>query len=162
MSQKDHKFQVSLSIKRDDGNAQVFYKQDGQRFDNDITIKMKVQTSYKFLLTVRPSQKIKLASLKGEELEMTSEEVNSESTNYAFEWNSNNIPVTKKNRRLSFNLILEIQNKGVLELPLQMKFYHATETNHSSWGKSLNSIEFNCLQKTGNSFIEILSTVYRS
>ncbi|XP_055940104.1 CB1 cannabinoid receptor-interacting protein 1-like [Argiope bruennichi] len=161
MSLTGHKFQVSLSIKRDDGNALVFYKPDGQRFENDITIKMKVQTPYKLLLTVRPPQKIKLASMKGEELEMTSEEVNSESTKYAFEWNSNNIPVTKKNRRLSFNLILEIQNGGVLELPLQMKFYNASDTHHSAWGKSLNHIEFNCMHKTGSSFVEIISTVYR-
>lgn len=161
MSTQGAQFQVALSIKRDDSNAMVFYKVDGQRFDNDNTIKMKVQTPYKFSLTIRPPQKIKVASAKGEELEMVSEEMSKEFTKYCYQWSSNNIPVTKKNRRLGFNLIFEINNLGVLELPLQLKFYEANDTTHSAWGKSLHHIEFDCVHKAGHSFVEVLKTLYR-
>ncbi|GFQ85743.1 uncharacterized protein TNCT_604441 [Trichonephila clavata] len=161
MSQKGPQFQVTLSIKREDSNAMVFYKQDGQRFDNDNTIKMKVQTPYKFFISIRPPQKIKLASAKGEELEMSSEEMSSDFSKYCYQWSSNNIPITKKNRRLSFNIILEISNLGVLELPLQLKFYGENDTTHSAWGKSLHHIEFDCVYKTGHSFVEIIKTMYR-
>ncbi|GFT31607.1 uncharacterized protein NPIL_620701 [Nephila pilipes] len=161
MSEKETQFQVTLGIKRDDGNAMVFYKLDGQRFENDNTIKMKVQTPYKFLLTIRPPQKIKIASAKGEELKMSSEEMSAEFSKYCYQWANNNIPITKKNRRLSFPLLLEIHNLGILELPLQLKFYQANDTTHSAWGKSLHHIEFDCVYKSGRSFVEILKTVYR-
>ncbi|GFW74030.1 uncharacterized protein TNCV_545541 [Trichonephila clavipes] len=141
--------------------TEITFEVDGQRFDNDNTIKMKVQTPYKFLISIRPPQKIKLASAKGEELEMTSEEMSSDFSKYCYQWCSSNIPVTKKNRRLSFSIILEIPKLGVLELPLQLKFYEANDTTHSAWGKSLHHIEFECAYKAGHSFVEIIKTVYR-
>ncbi|GIY78789.1 CB1 cannabinoid receptor-interacting protein 1 [Caerostris darwini] len=161
MSVKGTNFQVTLTIKREDTNELVYYKQDGTRFDNENTIKMKVQTPYIFLLTIRPAQKIKVASMKGDQLKRSSEEITVEYSNYCFHWKSTDIPVTKKNRRLSFNLILEIDGVGVLELPLQMKFYEATDTGHSKWGKSLHHVEFECMHKGGNSFVDILKTIYR-
>ncbi|XP_054713339.1 CB1 cannabinoid receptor-interacting protein 1-like [Uloborus diversus] len=161
MNKTETKFSLSLTIKRDDTNALVFYKQDGQRFDNDNTIKMKVQTSYKFILAFKPQQKINTAFLKGEELEIVEDEKETGASKYSLKWNSNNVPVTKKNRRFNFPLIMDVQNVGTLELTLQFKFYPADDTSHSAWGKNLHFIEYDCLHKPGKSFVEILSQIYR-
>ncbi|XP_015926859.1 CB1 cannabinoid receptor-interacting protein 1 [Parasteatoda tepidariorum] len=155
------KFQLTCSIKRDDTNCLVFFKQDGQRFDTEKTIKMKVQTPYKFVLTFKPPQTIKSASLKGEDLEMTGEESTSLHSRYSLKWVSTNIPVTKKNRRLNFTLIMEVQNMGVIQLPFQFKFYRAEDTTHSTWGRSLNYIDYDCVYKDGQSFIEITKELFR-
>ncbi|KFM69490.1 CB1 cannabinoid receptor-interacting protein 1, partial [Stegodyphus mimosarum] len=161
MSQKQKKFSLTFILKRGDGNALIFYKQDGQRFDCSSTIKMKVQTPYKFILTFRPPQKIKTAILRGEELTVVEEEVTTDFSKYSLNWMSDNIPVTKKNSRSNFPLILELEDSGILELSLQFKFYGAEDKNHSAWGKCLHQIEYDCCYKAENSFVEIIKESYR-
>ncbi|KAG8180215.1 hypothetical protein JTE90_016492 [Oedothorax gibbosus] len=161
MSIQGEKLQVKVTIKRDDTNALVFCKHDGGRFDRDTTIKMKVQTPYKILLTFKPAQKVSSASLKGEEIEMVSEEMSEELSRYVFQWNSNNIAVSKKNHRLNYPLIVELRGLGVLEVIMQLKFYKADDTGHSAWGKCLHHIDCECIHKEGSSFVEVLKQVYR-
>ncbi|KFM76792.1 hypothetical protein X975_24668, partial [Stegodyphus mimosarum] len=104
MSKDKTKFTVAISIKKEVGNALVYYKQDGERFEYNCTIKLNVETVYKFLLSFRPPQKLKSASLKGTLLEVNQEESTAECSNYSFVWTSNNACISKKNQRVHFPL----------------------------------------------------------
>jgi hypothetical protein len=55
-------FKVSLSISKKSDGSQLYYKVDGERFKENKTIKLHVDTVYKVTLDVRPaSMGIRLA-----------------------------------------------------------------------------------------------------
>ncbi|GIY55241.1 hypothetical protein CEXT_333221 [Caerostris extrusa] len=147
MSKDISKYSLTVNIKRDDGKALVYYKQDGERFESNCTIKMNVETTYKFLLNFRPPLKIKSGSLKNSGLEVKEEGFTPEASSYSLLWTSNDVVVSKNKGRDHFTLSLTVQDLGILEIPLQLKFYSANDKSHSVWGNELHHIEYDCIFK---------------
>jgi hypothetical protein len=56
-------FKVSLSISKKSDGSQLFYKIDGERFKENKTIKLHVDTVYKVTIEVRPAVEIRLVLL---------------------------------------------------------------------------------------------------
>ncbi|GFY54306.1 hypothetical protein TNIN_442581 [Trichonephila inaurata madagascariensis] len=155
------KYSLTVNIKRDDDKALVYYKQDGQRFESNCTIKMNVETTYKFLLNFRPSLKIKSGSLKNCSLLVKEEEFSPEASSYSLLWTSNDVVVSKNKGRDHFTLSLTVQDLGTLEIPLQLKFYDADDKSHSVWGNELHHIEYECIYKRDIFCFKIEKEVFR-
>ncbi|GFQ64812.1 cnrip1 [Trichonephila clavata] len=155
------KYSLTVNIKRDDDKALVYYKQDGQRFESNCTIKMNVETTYKFLLNFRPSLKIKSGSLKNCALLVKEEEFSPEASSYSLLWISNDVVVSKNKGRDHFTLSLTVQDLGTLEIPLQLKFYDANDKSHSVWGNELHHIEYECIYKRDMFSFNIEKEVFR-
>lgn len=161
MSKDRTKFVMTVTIKREDENALVYYKQDGQRFKVNCTVKMNVETTYKFLLTFRPPQIVKTASLKGTCLDVKEEEASTDSSSYSFLWTSNNVCISKKNNRDQFPLAINLQGLDTLEIMLQSKLYKADDTHHSVWGNALHHIEYECVYKSETSSFDVEKEIFR-
>lgn len=48
-----------------------------------------------------------------------------------------------------------------MSVPLQAKFYHQDENQHTLWGNQLNQIEFECEVKSGHTFVDICKETFR-
>ncbi|XP_015921081.1 CB1 cannabinoid receptor-interacting protein 1 [Parasteatoda tepidariorum] len=155
------KYNLTLGVKRDDDNSVVYYKQDGQRFLYNCTIKMNVETTYKFSVNFRPPIQVKSATIKNSILDVREEEFTPESSTYALLWTTNDVCVSKKNVRDHFSLNLTIQGLGSLEIPLQFKFYKSNDKSHSVWGNDLHHIEYECSYKDESGIFEIGKEVFR-
>ncbi|XP_054710221.1 CB1 cannabinoid receptor-interacting protein 1-like [Uloborus diversus] len=180
MSKDKTKFSLNVNIKREDEKALVYYKQDGQRFEYNCTIKLNVETTYKFLLTFRPPLKVKSATLKGTLMELHEEERTSEFASYSFVWASHNACVSKKNHRDHFPLSLATKyatqqkvdqnwepvvvaqgsridslSLNTLDITFQFKFYKADDNNHCVWGNGLHHIEYDCIYKSDSDSYEM-------
>ncbi|CAL1262649.1 unnamed protein product [Larinioides sclopetarius] len=155
------KYSLTMNIKRDDDKALVYYKQDGERFQSNCTIKLNVETTYKFLLNFRPPLKIKSGSLKNNGLEVKEEGFTTESSSYCLLWTSNDVVVSKNKGRENFTLSLTVQDLGTLEIPLQLKFYDAKDKSHSVWGNELHHIEYECVYKKDSFSFSIEKEMFR-
>ncbi|GFT25557.1 hypothetical protein NPIL_59961 [Nephila pilipes] len=155
------KYSLTINIKRDDDKALVYYKQDGQRFESNCTVKMNVETTYKFLLNFRPPLKIKSGSLKNCGLLVKEEGFSPEASSYSLLWTSNDVTVSKNKGRDRFTLSLTVQDLGTLEIPLQLKFYDVDDKSHSVWGNELHHIEYECIYKKDIFSFNIEKEVFR-
>ncbi|GFO48180.1 hypothetical protein PoB_007468500 [Plakobranchus ocellatus] len=56
-------FKLQISFRRTEDDGPVFQKQDGERFDSNITVKFNVNTKYSVSLTARPARPVNVVSV---------------------------------------------------------------------------------------------------
>ncbi|KAG8201794.1 hypothetical protein JTE90_027278 [Oedothorax gibbosus] len=161
MNKGNTKFSLTINIKREDEKALVYYKQDGQRFESNCTIKMNVETPYKFLISFRPALKLKSGSLKNSGLELKEESFTPEASSYTLFWTSHEVCISKSKGRDRFPLSLNVGDMGTLDVQLQCKFYGADDKSHCLWGNELHHIEYECNYKSDTLSYDIVKEVFR-
>lgn len=101
-------------------------------------------------------------SVQGVGLSVTdlSQQENDRST-YTFSWNSAKISANKKKDRTTVQLLFQFQDGLSLVLPLQVKFYRPEDNDHLIWGSPLNHVEYDCVVKSGATFVDIVKETFR-
>lgn len=129
----------------------VFYKEDGSRFANKHTIKLKLATEYCLRITLSPPlsldcMKVMLNEDQNEKnllSDCSAKELfrDQQKAVYLTTWNlaNDDLPASKKSQRETIFLIFPL-NIGEAKLGLQCKVYGEKSKSHQG-GRRLNSIE---------------------
>ncbi|XP_054153840.1 CB1 cannabinoid receptor-interacting protein 1-like [Oppia nitens] len=153
-------YKIELQIKNKDDND-IYYKRDGQRFDSEYTLKFMVENNYEFTVTVKPSLPLQSVSVQGSGVSVTDKSQENGSSTYLFSWDSTKIDANKKKDRNKVQLLLQFQGGLTLVIPLQVKFYKSEDTQHLTWGTPLHHIDYECRVKPGQTYVDIIKTIFR-
>lgn len=136
-------FKVSLSISKKSDGSQLFYKIDGERFKENKTIKLHVDTVYKVTIEVRPAVEISNVSLSGINVDGTSTKTDSQSS-FSGTWSSGMVQKTSKKVRTFLPLHVQFEDGSTIQTSLQCKLYALKDKTHVVWGTPLKCIELKC------------------
>jgi len=153
-------YKIDLQIRNKDDND-IYYKRDGQRFDSEYTLKFLVENSYEFTVNVRPSLPLQSVSVQGTGVSVTDQSQENGGSTYSFSWDSTKVDANKKKDRTKVQLLLQFQGGLTLVIPLQVKFYNKEDTQHLTWGTPLHHIDYECQVKAGQTYIDIIKTIFR-
>ncbi|XP_053207727.1 CB1 cannabinoid receptor-interacting protein 1-like [Panonychus citri] len=161
MGESRNNFKIMLFIRSANDND-IFFKRDGRRFESENTIKLLVEANYNFTITIKPSLPLQSVSVSGVGVSVTDlSQQETEGSKYTFSWGSIKVNPNKKKDRTTVQLLFQFQDGLTLVLPLQVKFYRPEETDHLIWGSPLNHIEYNCIVKPGQTYVDIVKEIFR-
>jgi len=138
---------MTLSVHKACNDKPIFCKVDGQRFNQQRTIKLAADCDYRLQVNFRPAKKLLAISLMGQQLPMidiSDQTQESESSAFSAKFNSNHISPTKKGSRDNIPLTLLMEGDYELSTNLQGKWYKPTSTQHCDWGTIVHNIEYEC------------------
>ncbi|XP_027205081.2 CB1 cannabinoid receptor-interacting protein 1-like isoform X1 [Dermatophagoides pteronyssinus] len=149
----------------DENAPKICFKRDGQRFDEEFTLKLPVETNYEFLIQIRPPMPVRSVTIRmidGDEtgVKIVDQSSSEDGAMYSFQWDTNNCIPDKKRKRSKLQINILFQDNMKLEIPLQIKFYKADDHNHLQWGQPLKHINFECEQKSGMNCSTIIKKCY--
>ncbi|XP_012935732.1 CB1 cannabinoid receptor-interacting protein 1 [Aplysia californica] len=156
-------FKLQISLRRAADDAPVFQKQDGERFDNSITVKLNANTKYSVFLTTRPAKAIQRVILKGEKLPIDRQKAERNEDNccvYHSEWTTSGMEITKSNLRNYLPMVIEMQDGASVDANLQVKIYPEKENTHCKWGQEFHMLDLDCTQKSGQTAIDVRKQQY--
>ena len=161
MGESRNNFKITLTIRSANDND-IYFKRDGKRFDCEHTIKLLVEANYHFTITIKPSLPLQSVSVCGVGVSVTDlSQQETDGSKYTFSWSSTKINPSKKKDRTNVQLLFQFQDGLTLVLPLQVKFYRPEETDHLVWGSPLNHVEYNCMVKPGQTYVDIVKEIFR-
>ncbi|XP_060570831.1 CB1 cannabinoid receptor-interacting protein 1-like [Ruditapes philippinarum] len=150
-------------IKRDSGKA-VFYKHDGQRFEQTHTVKMNADKEYDIMFTLNPAMGIEKLLLNGEAHKIDRCHDNNDeyedTRTYVTHYETVGVDVCRRGKRRELLFVLELENGVYMKLSVQCKVYKFGETTHCSWGQQLAGIELDCKIEKGQNYVNILHEKY--
>ncbi|XP_059156301.1 CB1 cannabinoid receptor-interacting protein 1-like [Physella acuta] len=156
-------FKLQFSLRRSEDDGPVFKKQDGDRFESAITVKLNANTKYTVFLTSRPARSIKKVFLKAEKLEINQQRPERADDNcnvYHADWSTIGFDVNKSNVRTYLPIVIEMDSGLRVETKLQVKVYPETETTHCKWGDELHMLDLECAVKADKTAVEIRKVQY--
>jgi len=136
------KCKVALKITKKKDGTPVFYKQDGERFTNQETLKMQTATDYVVKLEITPS--IELLTLKFAGVEYPFDALNNAESDakavYQLTWSTHGIDPTLSRHRADVPCAIKCKGYKELDFKLQIKFYTTEDSKHAVWGQKLSSL----------------------
>ncbi|XP_028398609.1 CB1 cannabinoid receptor-interacting protein 1-like [Dendronephthya gigantea] len=147
-------FKVSLSISKKSDGSQLFYKIDGERFKENKTIKLHVDTVYKVTIDVRPPLDISTVSLSGINVDGTATKTDSQSS-FSGTWSSGMVQKTSNKVRTFLPLHVQFGDGSSIQISLQSKLYNLKDKTHVVWGTPLKCIELKCSRRDGINSVSI-------
>ncbi|RUS84281.1 hypothetical protein EGW08_007974 [Elysia chlorotica] len=160
---RGHNFKLQISFRRTEDDGPVFQKQDGERFDSSITVKLNVNTKYTVFLTTRPARPVKRVVLKGEKLDVDRQKPQRSDDDcgvYHTDWSTIGQFITKSNKRIYLPIIIEMEDGSTVETKMQTKLYPEKESSHSRWGQEFHMLDLDCTQKPGQHVVDIRKEMY--
>ncbi|KAK6181128.1 hypothetical protein SNE40_009057 [Patella caerulea] len=161
---ENNAFKVTLGLKKHDTEIPVVHKQDGQRFSRCNTVKFNTNTAYDVTVTIRPELTLREMLIQGEKVELTRVKpekiLEDDCCIFRAEWTSTGFSSSKSGSRKDLNINFEFTNQITMMVSIQCKFYEDSENQHCKWGQPLHNIEYDCLIKDGQSFVDILKEKY--
>ncbi|KAI1280287.1 CB1 cannabinoid receptor-interacting protein 1 [Halotydeus destructor] len=156
-----YRIQVQISAAPNgDEDTEIYYKRDGTRFESEYTLKFLVETTYEFIITIKPSLPLKSVSVLGSSVTFA-DHPESGCSKYTFNWTSTKQDANKKKDRTKVPVLLQFQDGVSLVLPLQVKFYKVEDTQHVTWGTPLHQVDYECTIKGGATYVDIVKETFR-
>ena len=153
-------FKISLSISKKSDGSQLFYKIDGERFKENKTLKLHVDTVYKVTLEVLPANlKISSVSLSGINVDGTSTKTDSQSS-FTGTWSSGMVQKTSKKVRTFLPLYVQFDDGSTIQTSLQCKLYALKDKTHVVWGTPLKCIELKCNRREEVNTVSIDEVIF--
>lgn len=152
---------MTMVIRKLPDDEQVFFKVDGQRFKNMRTVKLHLNTTYRFEIVFAPPQTLESFSVHGSVLPMEEKTRDRNQSTYVTHWKTDAIPVTKKGEREQVPIIMKVTDKGTLRTSLQAKMYKADDTHHCEWGNTFSWIEYECNANEHRNHVDVAKETFR-
>ncbi|XP_012559108.1 CB1 cannabinoid receptor-interacting protein 1 [Hydra vulgaris] len=132
--------------------SEVYFKQDGQRFHENQTLKLAIESQYKVNVEVKPPLELTFLQFGGEEPEIkrVSKNDDDEKSVYQFEWSTLGMEATARTQRVEMPCFIRFKDYKELNFKLQTKFYPTKEVKHITWGQKLHTITLECTIANGN------------
>lgn len=155
-------FKLFLELKRQDTKEHVRHKIDGQRFGHTNTVKLNVNTMYDVRVTVRPALRLHNLIIYGEkhDVELVKASDNDEKLTYCTTYHTGGHNHSKKGGRKDVPFLFELEHGLSLKTQMQCKFYNEKEVEHSKWGNTLTSIEYDCKVSEGHTYVTVTKERY--
>lgn len=156
-------FKMTFNIHVRETGEVVYFKHDGERFDQMNTVKLNADTEYEFRFTFHPALYIDKLLINGEivKLELLERKKEDEDLRaYRSFYKTVADDVNRRGKRNEILLVLELQNGVFLKFSLQCKMYKAGENNHAHWGQKLAAIDMECLIEQGCNYVTIVKEKY--
>lgn len=165
-------FVVCIEIRRvkkdgtvDEAAPKICFKRDGQRFGEEFTLKLPIESQLEFQVQIRPPMPVRSVSIRTEQttidetgVKLVDQSTPDQGSLYSFQWDTNQFEANKKRKRSMLQIIIQFQDNSKLELPLQIKFYPLDNADHLAWGTILNHVNYEC--QTDTNTWSILKTCY--
>ncbi|KAK7476225.1 hypothetical protein BaRGS_00032501 [Batillaria attramentaria] len=140
-------FDTSLELRSKRGSKPVFYKHDGTRFSNSVTIKLCVGQTYTMYVYFRPSLVLEKWLIQSErvnfsQVQLPRKWVKEDASVFSADWSTEHFKVSKKGQREEIALHFELERGLILNTSIQVKFY--TGDNHATWGQPMHALELSC------------------
>ncbi|XP_055334546.1 CB1 cannabinoid receptor-interacting protein 1-like [Paramacrobiotus metropolitanus] len=135
---------LTFNIKRESDGIPIYFKADGQRFEQQLTIKLQRDETYRIDLTVRPAIPIEILRLQDENigLEKISKFIDPNALSYTGVWKTAHFPLTEKNKRELIKITVVMKAMPMFSAMMQCKFYENTDAQHARWGDKLTNLEY--------------------
>ncbi|KAH9490305.1 hypothetical protein Btru_034917 [Bulinus truncatus] len=156
-------FKIQFSLRKTENDGPIYKKQDGDRFESNITVKLNANTKYTVFLTTRPARTIQRVLLKAEKLEINRQKPQRNDDNccvYHADWSTLGFDVNKSNLRTYLPIVIEMDAGLRVETKLQVKVYPETETTHCKWGDEFHMLDLDCCANQDKTSVEIKKLQY--
>eukprot|EP00111_Clytia_hemisphaerica_P018369 TCONS_00054318-protein len=151
-------FKASFTISRDKDDTPACFKQDGERFTNEQTLKLYSAADYTVKMEIAPNMELLYIKFGGVEtpFKSTNDPEKDQKSIYQFLWSTKGIDPTENRHRTDVLCSMKFKNFKEIEFRLQVKFYTLQKMKHATWGEKLNSISMDCTAGRGTyqSFVE--------
>ncbi|XP_006114166.1 CB1 cannabinoid receptor-interacting protein 1 [Pelodiscus sinensis] len=137
------KINVSLKIQPNDGP--VYFKVDGQRFDQNRTIKLLTGAKYTVEVVLKPGVvHATTMGIGGVTVPLEEKSRDPQVVCYTGVYDTEGVPHTKSGQRQPLQVNIQFSDIGTFETVWQVKFYDYHKRNHCQWGNAFGSIEYEC------------------
>ncbi|XP_038253236.1 CB1 cannabinoid receptor-interacting protein 1 isoform X2 [Dermochelys coriacea] len=137
------KISVSLRIQPNDGP--VYFKVDGQRFDQSRTIKLLTGAKYTVEVVLKPGVvHATTMGIGGVNIPLEEKSRDPQVVCYTGIYDTEGVPHTKSGQRQPLQVNIQFSDIGTFETVWQVKFYDYHKRNHCQWGNAFGSIEYEC------------------
>uniref|UniRef100_T2M7W6 CB1 cannabinoid receptor-interacting protein 1 n=1 Tax=Hydra vulgaris TaxID=6087 RepID=T2M7W6_HYDVU len=128
------------------GSTDVFFKQDGQRFNEQHTIKLATCSNYQVKMEIEPMTELTFFKLGGMDIkfEKVTNTANDTKLVYQLFWSTAGISTTMRKFRTDVPCTIKFKKYKKINFKFQVKFYSSNDRKRSELGKKLNSIDLEC------------------
>ncbi|CAM9883556.1 CB1 cannabinoid receptor-interacting protein 1 [Lethenteron reissneri] len=153
---------ISISLKTHPSDGAVFFKVDGQRFNQTRTIKLLIGAKYKVAVLIKPGTVRTRAMLIGD-CEVPLEEGARDLTQvtYAGYFDTAALTATKSGERQPTAVSIRLEDIGTFEAVWQCKFYNYPKRDHCQWGNSFAAIDYECKPNDTRTLLWVNKEVFR-
>ncbi|XP_064624050.1 CB1 cannabinoid receptor-interacting protein 1-like [Lineus longissimus] len=152
---------ILVSWRRVENNKEVYFKNDGQRFASDRTIKMAVNTDYKVEITFKPPKVLESLVILGANIPFDEVKKDNMQCVYTGIWSTVGVALKKRGQRHEVPIEMNVDNAGTFKDVMQCKFYKETDKDHVVWGSPLNCVDYECKLSESRTFVDTRKTTFR-
>uniref|UniRef100_A0A8C8SLM1 CB1 cannabinoid receptor-interacting protein 1 n=1 Tax=Pelusios castaneus TaxID=367368 RepID=A0A8C8SLM1_9SAUR len=157
MAETPQLVRIRVSLKIQPHDEPVYFKVDGERFEQNRTIKLLTGANYKVEVTLKPGALYATTmGIGGVTVPLEENSRDPQSVSYTGIYDTEGVPHTKSGQRQP----LQFSDIGTFETVWQVKFYDYHKRSHCQWGNPFGSIEYECKPNETRSLMWINKEVF--